>query len=153
MSSDAIHFRKAFPEDLPQLNRISFRSKKFWGYPEEWLAEWKDELTVTKEHLQQHDLLLAEKEKEILGFISVAHNEDHHEILHLWVVPEHIGKGHGRALLNRALRDYCNRSHVVLVTADPNAESFYRKQGFRTVSQVESYPPGRLLPVMKKKLT
>ena len=70
----------------------------------------------------------------------VEHSKEY-EILHLWLLPEYIGKGYGKKLLRK----------VIILTADPNAESFYQKQGFRTYSRVESYPKGRFLPMMMRK--
>lgn len=145
-----MRFRFAKKADLPELNRISLASKKYWGYPDEWLEHWKKDLEITTTHLQEQYALLAEIEDRIIGFVCISGNEDHYEITHLWISPEHIGKGYGRSLLRQALNEYCKDSRPVLVTADPNAEAFYRKQGFQTVGQEESYPPGRMLPVMKK---
>lgn len=150
MKTNSIQFRLAEAGDLPELNRISLASKRYWGYPDDWLEHWKDELTVTKKQLREQYVLLAENEAQVIGFIAIAQNEDHYEILHLWISPEHIGKGCGRSLLRSALNTYCQAVQPVMVTADPNAEAFYRKEGFQTVGRVASYPPGRMLPVMKK---
>ena len=37
------------------------------------------------------------------------------------------------------------------VEADPNAVPFYERFGFVTEGKIESYPPGRFLPVMYKR--
>lgn len=152
MTKNSIQFRLARAEDLPELNRISLASKKYWGYPEQWLMHWKEDLTVTERHLKEQFLMLVANEDQILGFIAISENKDHYEITHLWVKPEHIGRGYGRSLVVKALKEYCRNRHPVFVTADPNAEAFYKKLGFETVGQEESYPPGRTLPVMKKSL-
>jgi len=145
-----MRFRFAKKADLPELNRISLASKKYWGYPDEWLEHWKKDLAVTMTHLQEQYVLLAEIKGSIIGFVCISGNEDHYEITHLWISPEHIAKGYGSSLLRQALNEYCTKGRPILVTADPNAEAFYRKHGFQTVGQEASYPPGRVLPVMKK---
>ena len=143
-------YRIAKLEDLPILNRISVQSKKFWGYPEEWIERWLDDLMISDDQFKNQQILVAEKEDHIIGFCSIVKFVDHYEILHLWVLPEFIGRGYGKALLQRTLANFVAEDLPIIVESDPNAEAFYNSQGFVTFDQIESYPPGRFLPVMKK---
>lgn len=79
----------------------------------------------------------------------VEHTETY-EILHLWLLTEYIGKGYGKKLLQTVIATFVDASKPIILAADPNAESFYQKQGFRAYSRVESYPKGRFLPMMRK---
>ena len=142
-------FRKALKHDLPELNRISLISKKHWGYPEEWIKKWMKDLTVTAGDLISHETLVMEFERRIIGFCSIKNQGDHYEVMHLWVLPEFIGKGYGKILLKETLTSFILEDKPIWVLADPNAESFYEKQGFMTFEKVESYPKGRFLPMMK----
>ena len=147
-----MNIRRGRIEDLKILNEISVRSKRHWGYPESWIEEWKGELTITKESFAFMDVLVICEASDIFGFCAVSETSDHYEIEHLWVLPEYIGKGYGRELLNKSLEMIAPGRKDIIVTADPHAEDFYRKFGFKTVKSVESTSPGRFLPVMIKQL-
>lgn len=142
-------FRKAVEDDLSDLNRISVISKKHWDYPEEWIERWMKDLTMTASDFISHETLVMEFEKRIIGFCSTKGQGDHYEVMHLWVLPEFIGKGYGKILLKETLASFILEDKPIWVLADPNAESFYKKQGFMTFEKVESYPKGRFLPMMK----
>lgn len=146
-----MEIRKAIAKDIPELNRVSIASKKHWGYPDEWIANWLDELTLTPEKFVRQNILVGELNGEIIGFCSITESESEYEILHLWVVPQFIGQGYGKKILTRTMDEFVTSDKPIIVEADPNAESFYKSLGFETFDKVESFPKGRLLPVMKKK--
>ncbi len=146
-----MEIRKAIVKDIPELNRVSIASKKHWGYPDEWIANWLDELTLTPEKFVRQNILVGELNGEIIGFCSITESESEYEILHLWVVPQFIGQGYGKKILTRTMDEFVTSDKPIIVEADPNAESFYKSLGFETFDKVESFPKGRLLPVMKKK--
>ena len=148
--ADQLHYRMARKEDLPTLNIISTRSKQYWNYPDEWLVRWKPTLRLTLQQLLEQEVTVLEIGEQIAGFCSILEHEDHYEIMHLWLLPEFIGKGYGKKLLQEAINRAVVHFKPIVVEADPNAEAFYAAQGFVTYDQVESYPKGRFLPVMKK---
>ncbi len=141
--------RKATIADLNALNRISVMSKKYWGYPEQWMEQWLDDLTLTETDLNTQGIVIMEFGSEIMGFCSIKDQGNHYEIMHLWILPDYIGKGYGKTLLNEALAAFVCKEKPIWVLADPNAESFYNKQGFVTFEKKESFPKGRFLPLMK----
>ncbi|MCB0669719.1 MAG: GNAT family N-acetyltransferase [Saprospiraceae bacterium] len=143
-------FRLAKPRDLHQLNRISYASKSFWDYPEEWLNKWKSDLEVSQRDIEEQNILVAIIEDRIIGFCQIKEEINKFEINHLWILPRHMGQGIGRELLNAAIDTLTSGTKQIEVLADPNAEAFYQKQGFVTFSKVESYPKGRYLPLMRK---
>lgn len=145
-------FRIAELDDLEMLNKISLQSKAYWGYPESWIAHWSDELKLDRDKFLNQNVLVVENESKILGFCSIVENSENYEILHLWMLPEHIGKGIGRNLLTETIETFVKIEKPIIVEADPNAEPFYKRQGFVTYDRVESYPKGRYLPVMKKSI-
>lgn len=109
-----------------------------------------DELHLVEDDFQSQDILVIEIENQISGFCSIAKQNKTSEILHLWLLPEYIGKGYGRQLLDEAIKAFIPKENEIVVEADPNAESFYRKNGFVTIDKIESYPEGRYLPFMKR---
>jgi N-acetylglutamate synthase-like GNAT family acetyltransferase len=143
-------FRKAKLSELKQLNQISLLSKKHWGYPDDWIRHWTDGLTLSIDDLNTLKVTVLEMDSEPVGFCAIAEHADAYEIEHLWLLPEFIGKGLGRKLLQYVLNQIILKKLPVIVEADPNAEVFYAKQGFQTFDRKESFPKGRFLPVMRK---
>ena len=143
-------FRLAKLSDLSVLNTISLESKRHWGYPSQWIDRWKEDLLLSRDSFKQQKILIVENEQKAIGFCSMMENERFYEVLHLWLLPEFIGKGNGKLLLSRAMEAFVKTKKPVRVEADPNAQAFYEKMGFVLVDQVESYPPGRFLPILRK---
>lgn len=135
--------------DIPILNDISVKSKKYWGYPQEWIDNWKDDLEVRTEHFSEYLIFKIVVEKEIAGFCAISENEENYDIEHLWILPEFMGKGYGKLLLSTSLKKAATKNKEIVVTSDPNSESFYNKMGFTTFTKIERYPKGRFLPIMK----
>lgn len=73
------------------------------------------------------------------------------ELEHLFVEPETMGAGVGRALLEHA----CSRAAelggcVLVIQSDPSAEGFYRVRGAQRVGERESASvAGRWLPLLE----
>ncbi|MEM9324388.1 MAG: GNAT family N-acetyltransferase [Bacteroidota bacterium] len=144
-----LSFRYARPSDLSDLNYISIAAKKHWGYPQDWIDRWMSDLRVTEKDLAERIVLLAEADHEVVGFTIVSDCRDYYEIDHLWILPKYIGRGYGRQLLVWTMEHFLTQVKRLIVVADPNAEGFYKKMGFETYDKIESYPPGRFLPVME----
>ncbi len=142
---------KAELTDLNMLNQISFKAKKHWGYPDEWMKKWKSELTVSPKYLRENSVFRLTENNTIVGFCAIEEKENEYEIGHLWILPKFMGKGYGKILLDESLKRTCISRKRIIVISDPNAEKFYQKMGFETFAQKESYPIGRYLPVMRRK--
>ena len=142
---------KAVPKDSHRLSDIAWQSKSHWNYPQEWMELWRKGLIITPEMIAQNEVfkLVLDNEK-IAGCIVLMTEKDVLWIEHLWILPTYIGHGFGKQLLKRALQQTVKSVHQkIKVVSDINAESFYQKMGFKTVSQYESVPKGRFLPVME----
>ncbi|MFT5512895.1 MAG: GNAT superfamily N-acetyltransferase [Bacteroidia bacterium] len=137
-------------EDLETLNSISVLSKSYWNYPKSWIERWMDDLTIQVDEFAKQNILVVEHDGDIIGFSSVVERLENCELLHLWVLPNHIGEGIGKLLLNKTLETCGTIGKPIIVESDPNAEAFYKSQGFVTYDKIESYPKGRFLPLMKK---
>ena len=73
----------------------------------------------------------------------------------LWVMPEFIGRGVGKALFLHALDFARHRGYKILqLEADPNAAGFYEKMGMHKIAErryeLEGQP--RILPLMEMTL-
>ena len=144
----SISFRAALPADAATLSRIAIAAKRHWGYPDEWIELWRRELTVTPANIERDYVSIAEVSGQAAGFVSVSVAARDAEIEHLWVLPEFIGLGVGRTLLQQAL-DWCaSRGLASLkVAADPNAIGFYLAAGGKVIGRQTSVPAPRELPV------
>ena len=70
------------------------------------------------------------------GFYALVGRGREVELEHLWVLPEHIGAGIGRALFDHAVRRAAALDVTTLsIEADPNAEGFYLQMGARRVGE------------------
>ena len=143
---------KALPEDTERLTAIAWLSKSHWNYPAEWMELWRKGLMITPAIIEQHEVFkIVIDNGTIVGCIVLITEEDILWVEHLWVLPEYIGNGFGKQLLHTALKKTIVDKHqIVKVVSDINAEVFYQKMGFKTVSQYESVPKGRFLPVMER---
>ena len=144
-----MEIRRALPTDAAALSRIAHAAKRHWGYPEAWIALWKDTLTVTPQALERQAVYCAVEGTELLGFCAVADGGPTRELEHLWIAPEHMGAGIGRRLLRHALDAIRASGGATLrIASDPNAEGFYLKMGARRVGETPSQPEGRALPLL-----
>jgi GNAT superfamily N-acetyltransferase len=125
-----------------------------------WL--WFSRLTLDEPHLAaiiQHpkvelDAVLDEIGHEV-GMLELDFREPHEcELAFIGLVPELLGKGHGRWLLaeavSRAWREGVERVHVHTCSLDhPAALSAYRRAGFTPYRRaIERFPDPRLLGVL-----
>jgi ribosomal protein S18 acetylase RimI-like enzyme len=87
----------------------------------------------------------------IVGYYSFFYEGEHTiKLDNLFVLPEYIGKGFGRILMDDFLI-IAKRSNVskVVLDSEPNAEMFYAKLGFVKVGQIETSIKNRYLPIME----
>ncbi len=147
---------KAKAEDAGALTKIALAAKAHWGYPEHWIKQWKDELTITSSYVETHHIYAAVTELRFVGFFAITLQKNAASLDHLWVLPAAMGKGIGRALFEQAenvARDIGAKS--LKITSDPHAESFYLRMGAVTYGQEPATMNGqeRSLPLMEKELS
>lgn len=106
---------------------------------EEWLS-WKiPREDSIKRAVKKRELLVAELEGHVSGFIHYVPHEDiidggtNFFITCLYVTPERRNQGTGSALLNAALEDAFNRGArgVETSTSNPDARRLYERYGFK----------------------
>ncbi|MGH9802609.1 MAG: GNAT family N-acetyltransferase [Blastocatellia bacterium] len=136
--------RRAEQNDAGQLTQVAFAAKQLWGYPESWLEAWREDLTITPGYIARHKVFAATEQDKPVGFYALATSEGMTELDHLWVLPELIGKGVGRQLLNHALElATAMGAQRIEIDSDPNAEGFYLKAGAKKIGEVISTIEGR----------
>ncbi len=142
--------RRAHPDDAPHFTRLAHAAKGNWGYPAEWMAKWKDALTVTPEYLEEHRGFVAESEGNIVGVCVLEVQAGHASLEHVWIDPARQRQGIGRSLLDEALKEAKAAGfHTIELLADPYAQDFYTRMGAERTGEVPAPMPGaadRTLP-------
>jgi N-acetylglutamate synthase-like GNAT family acetyltransferase len=150
-----IRIRRAKPEEAATLTEIAHAAKRHWGYPENWIEHWKDDLTITPEFVSTNEVYAALAEEKIVGCCALVFDGSLAELEHMWIKPEHIGTGVGRALfLHLKERAVQLGLPALEISSDPNAEGFYQRMGAKRTGDVRSEIEGkpRVLPRMTVEL-
>ena len=151
-----VQIRRAKPEEADVLTDIAHAAKRHWGYPENWIREWKSDLTITPEFIATNEMYVAMHGEVIAGCCAIAFSESLVELEHMWIRPEHMGTGVGRALFSYVKERAASLEVPALeISSDPNAEGFYKRMGATRIGEVRSQIEGqpRVLPRMIVSLT
>ena len=147
---------RARPADAPALSAIAWAAKAHWGYPADWMEQWRDVLTITPDFIAANETFAAVSDGQITAFHALLETAEAWRLEHLWVLPEQMGRGFGRCLFTHAAARAAERGAVCLtIEADPNAEPFYRRMGAIRVGTSTSQIDGhrRELPLLAFDLT
>ena len=154
--------RSASADDADRLTELSFASKRYWRYPEHYFQVWKQELTITKSYIKQHTVYTLRNTTAIIGYYGLVELKEQvavpgivlwpgYWLDHMFVDPDHIGKGIGRMLFDH-LCSLCKQRRIetVHLLADPKAMKFYEKMGCLYQEDVASTISGRCVALMVK---
>ncbi len=120
----------ALAGELGELSALALRAKAHWGYPAEWLEEWRKQLTITVAELERQVIFVARHNGERLGFYGLELGGKVASLEYMWVDPPAMGQGVGRRLLEHAQHQAALRGcRTIELDADPNAEAFYLHLG------------------------
>jgi GNAT superfamily N-acetyltransferase len=103
------------------------------------------------EFIRRNEVYAAVVEGKPVGFYALVVEGREIELEHLWVLPERMGAGIGRALFNDAVGRAASLGAEALgIESDPNAEGFYRRMGATRVGGISYSIAGqkRTLPVL-----
>ena len=144
--------RLALGEDAATLTGIAHDAKRHWGYPEDWIQHWQEDLTISSNFVSNNQVYVAEREGEIIGFYALVVGDQQAELEHMWVAPDYIGTGVGKKLFIHAMQIAAGENvSEVEISADPNAEGFYQRLGAEhigeTVSEMDGKP--RVVPRLR----
>jgi predicted N-acetyltransferase YhbS len=142
--------RQPRTEELEALAQLALRSKAVWGYSQQFLAACRKELEPTEDELDE--LFLKEVDSVVVGFYSLQRvSVTHVELGYLFVEPTQLRRGHGKDLIQDAMRRAQAAGYNTLVIqGDPHAVDFYRAIGAKQVGARESDSiPGRSLPLFE----
>jgi GNAT superfamily N-acetyltransferase len=145
-----IEVRRAQPQEHETLTAIAHASKRYWGYPEEWLELWDADLTFSKESIAERDTYCAIRDHKIVGVYALEVSDGEAELWDFWVLPGFMGKGVGRRLFGHAVDIARGRgARQLRIESDPHAAEFYRRMGAHDAGEAPSRPEGRTLPLLR----
>ncbi|WP_186338787.1 GNAT family N-acetyltransferase [Chromobacterium vaccinii] len=116
---------------------MAFKSKAHWAYTARQLEAWRDDLTTPADALASHPTFVAEMSGRVVGFVQLNPHAAPWRLESLWVLPECMGLGLGKALLAHAL-DIARAAGQtdIAIDADPNSLGFYLSRGARLLADV-----------------
>lgn len=152
-----LEIRPARPEDADELSAIAQSAKASWGYPADWLARWREALTIQPDFIRENPVFVAVAEDGgLLGFVGLVRDtETRWGLEHLWIRPGSMGRGLGRLLVDHAAEFARSRGvEELAIDAEPFAEPFYARIGAIRVGEVDGSIDGqpRIRPQMVLRL-
>lgn len=142
---------RAISSDSDVLTEVTKKSKDHWGYGAAQIEAWGDALKVINEYIEANNVYKLQDNQTIVGYYAYF-SEDAETVRldNLFVLPEYIGRGLGKLLLEDFLeRTKGDGAHRITVHSDPNAEGFYKAFGFKTIGYKETSIKDRYLPIME----
>jgi ribosomal protein S18 acetylase RimI-like enzyme len=150
-----VTIQRASPEQASQLTRIALAAKAHWGYPERWMELWKPQLTMHPEYMRENECWVALVDEAVVGFYTLEKRKEIGWLENLWVLPDYMGAGVGRALFRHAVeRARQARLKSLQLEADPHAVGFYERMRMRRIGERRYDMEGqrRILPIMQMEL-
>jgi GNAT superfamily N-acetyltransferase len=126
--------RKGDGEHLFEVTRRSVEALARNHYSPEQIAGWRGDRTSAyyEDLIAQGQVVVAEFKGTVMGFVD----SEPGEVTRLFLLPGVAGSGLGRKLLDVGIAN-ARKGHTgpIKVESTINAESFYRRHGFRTVGR------------------
>jgi len=142
---------KAQNVDAIDLTELTIHSKSYWGYSLEQIAQWKDDLTISVEYINQAEVYKLIKENQLVGYYSYLELDNKKVKLdNIFLEPDFIGKGYGKVMINHFIQHVKDKGYErIELESEPNAEKFYQNLGFKVIGWLESSIKNRFLPIME----
>jgi GNAT superfamily N-acetyltransferase len=146
-----VTIRRAGPHEAEALSALALRSKALWDYDADFLEACRGPLTLSPEYVDECPVYVVEHAGRIAGFYGLRGESPVVRLEYLYVDPLAVGRGHGRALWDHALRSARAAGALeIVVEADPHAEPFYLRMGAERVGEAPSEAVAdRMLPVLR----
>jgi GNAT superfamily N-acetyltransferase len=131
----SLRIRTAEPEDLRSLQSVYRRSSLSNDGDRQALLDHPEHLVFPVEAVYEGRTRLAEQPgNRVVGFATVERHSDTAELIDLFVIPEAMRQGVGRALLNDVVAALVDGGiRALWVTANPHAMAFYVAMGFEVI--------------------
>ncbi len=156
--------RPAKQNEANILTKISFLSKGYWNYPQEYFEIWNNELTINPGYIEKNDVYVYENGGAVVGYYSIVELSEDIDISgikigkgfwleHMFIEPLHIGKGIGSKMFHH-LRKLCGEEGIIElgILSDPKSKGFYEKMGCQYVKELPSTIKNRTTPYLMLRL-
>jgi GNAT superfamily N-acetyltransferase len=136
-----LHLRAARTDETALLSDLALRSKGYRGYDQAFLDACRAELTLAPQDVEAQRVTVAERDGRVVGFYILAGQPPHGTLEDLFVEPDHIGSGVGRALWEHVI-DTARALGFEAVTleAEPGAEPSHQARSRTAASRCSSSP-------------
>lgn len=140
--------------ELPAATELCPRSKAHWGYDQSFMEACFQELMLTSDDLENDQVVVAISNDVMVGVVQVSVVERGCFLEKLFVDPDRMGEGIGRAMYDWSIETTRKLgASELVIEADPNAEPFYlRMGGIRAGFANSGSIPGRQLPLLVHRL-
>ena len=116
-----MNIRPALGNEAEALSALALQAKAYWGYSANTIELWKQDLTVSTDTITSRPTYVAALGDEIVGFYSLLPSNHSWKLDNLWVLPQFMDRGIGRALVVHALETAARGgASSVTVDADPS---------------------------------
>ena len=134
-----MHIRRALAHEAEELSALTLRAKAHWGYVNAQLEAWQSSLEISAESVSARPTFVGQLNGRIIGFYSLVPAAAEWELDNLWVAPEYIRRGFGRALVAHAVETAtAGGATAIVIDSDPNAEPFYLACTAKRVGEVSA---------------
>lgn len=147
-----VTIRPAHESEAQVLSAVALKSKAHWGYDAAFMANCREEISISPEEIGRLTVVVAQVGSEIAGFYSLEPDGAGGGELHnFFVQPDFIGHGVGRRLFEDACQQAKNAGfQAIFLDSDPYALGFYERMGCAVIGEAPSGSiPGRMLPRMR----
>lgn len=152
MISDKLKYQRAKKKDFSELTRLANISKKHWGYSEDLMELWKEDLEINTDYINENEVMNVLSDGQLIGFYALKFDNTNecYEIDHFWLLPEFMGKGFGKQIFHHIMKTLADKGQSkAILEADPNAAGFYEKMNGKIIGQRESKVSRRYLPIFE----
>lgn len=98
--TDRFTIRLARPEEANYLTGLAMRSKAHWGYSEDLLRSWEDDMRVDLKSCEAGKVWIIDNDGVVPGFAELIIDGTIASIDDLWIDPPHMRHGYGTALFH-----------------------------------------------------
>lgn len=144
----SITYQNATITDNHLLTETALISKRYWGYSEEYILKWTDDLTITALNFRNGELVKCFLDGEYIGFFELRDKGAYVRLEHFWLLPEFINKGYGSIIISEIKAKAKAKGYKYIeIYAEPNANLFYEKMGGELIKQILTSVPGRMMKI------
>ncbi|WP_298815860.1 GNAT family N-acetyltransferase [Chloroflexus sp.] len=132
----SIIITRAQTDEATTLKQIAIAAKRYWNYPDHLIAQWAATPIIDPAAIGRDLVFVARIDDRPVGWYRLMVDRLPAILEDLWVTPEWIGQGLGRALLNHATIE-CRKRGIdqIELEADPNALGFYLRMGGTVIGE------------------